>query len=180
MHERTSGGWGVTRCVWWFHTVPQACPVFTSPSWRRHRAPFLLRSSEVQAVWRATAAPWSSVILRPEYWPCPLHDAVRISLNLTSKFGHYLTHRQPWTASYFALTRAHQHGIAVGPRNGQSCVSKSSSLRRVQSTPLSASFTAHRTSCDLFFLTIVILSLFVPAILSLAEWIYLVSLCGEN
>ena len=47
---------------------------------------------------KAKAAPWSSVILRPENRPGPLHDAVRISLNLTSEFGHYLTHRQPWTA----------------------------------------------------------------------------------
>ena len=47
---------------------------------------------------KAKAAPWSSVILRPENRAGPLHNAVRIRLNLTSKFGHYLTHRQPWTA----------------------------------------------------------------------------------
>ena len=101
------------------------CLVFTSPSWRRYRASLLLGHSSHAKVkpfegQRLHLAP--QVFLRPEYWPCPLHDAVRISLNLTSKFGHCLTHRQPWTASYFALTRAHQHGIAVGPRNGQSCV----------------------------------------------------------
>ena len=91
VQEQTSGGWGVRRCVWWFHlpcleAAPRALSTWSS------------EPREGQAVWRAKAAPWPSVILRPVYWPGPLHDAVRISLNLTRKFGHYLTHRQPWTA----------------------------------------------------------------------------------